>query len=68
MTAINKLSNAFIRTAKTGEHCDGAGLWFRKRTDGGGQWVLRYSYHGKHRGGSYDALMGAANTKMDVED
>ena len=49
MTAINKLSNAFIRTAKTGEHCDGAGLWFRKRTDGGGQWVLRYSYHGKRR-------------------
>ena len=49
LTAINKLSNAFLRTAPVGEHCDGAGLWFRKRIDGGAQWILRYSTNGSRK-------------------
>jgi len=32
-----------------GKHCDGAGLWFVKRADGGAQWVLRITVHGRRR-------------------
>ena len=37
----DRLSAAFIKSAKPGKHCDGAGLWFQKRADGGAQWFLR---------------------------
>jgi len=33
-----------------GKHCDGAGLWLIKREDGGAQWVLRVTVHGRRRG------------------
>ena len=36
----DRLSAAFIKSAKPGKHCDGAGLWFHKRADGGAQWFL----------------------------
>ena len=37
----NRLSAALLKSAKPGKHCDGAGLWFHKRADGGAQWFLR---------------------------
>ena len=32
-----------------GKHCDGAGLWLVVRDDGGAQWVLRVTVHGRRR-------------------
>ena len=43
----DRLSVAFIKSAKPGKHCDGAGLWFHKRPDGGAQWFLRFDRYGK---------------------
>ena len=42
-----------------GKHCDGAGLWLVRREDGGSQWVLRVTVHGRRREmglGGYPAL------------
>jgi integrase len=47
--ARNRLSAQFLKTAPAGKHCDGAGLWVVKRHDGGAQWVLRVSVHGRRR-------------------
>ena len=49
MRAINRLSAGFIKTAPVGKHCDGGGLWFIKRKDGGAQWMLRVNVHGRRR-------------------
>jgi len=49
MRAQNRLSAQFVKTAPTGKHCDGAGLWLVKRDDGGAQWVLRVTVHGRRR-------------------
>lgn len=49
MRARNRLTAQFLKTAPTGKHCDGAGLWLVKREDGGAQWVLRVSVHGRRR-------------------
>ncbi|WP_342585522.1 Arm DNA-binding domain-containing protein, partial [Shimia sp. SK013] len=38
-----------MKSAPTGKHCDGAGLWLVKRNDGGAQWVLRVTVHGRRR-------------------
>ena len=43
------LTSAFLKSAPTGKHIDGAGLWFIKRADGGAQWMLRVSLGGKRR-------------------
>jgi len=32
-----------------GKYCDGAGLWLIVRDDGGAQWVLRVTVHGRRR-------------------
>ena len=45
----NLLTSAFLKSAPTGKHIDGAGLWFIKRADGGAQWMLRVSLGGKRR-------------------
>ena len=45
----NLLTSAFLKSAPTGKHIDGAGLWFIKRPDGGAQWMLRVSLRGKRR-------------------
>ena len=69
MTALNKLTNAFLLTAPVGEHCDGAGLWFRKRSDGGAQWILRYSTNGSRKiiglGGYPNISLKVARVKRD---
>ena len=49
MRAINRLSAGFIKTAPVGKHCDGGGLWFIKRKDGGAQWMMRVNVHGRRR-------------------
>ena len=49
MRATNRLSAGFLKSAPVGKHCDGAGLWLVKRDDGGAQWVLRVTIHGRRR-------------------
>jgi len=47
--ALHKLSPAFVKNAPEGKHSDGAGLWLHKRKDGGAQWFLRVTVHGRRR-------------------
>ena len=49
MRAINKLTVKGIAAAPPGKHGDGGGLWLIKRPDGGAQWMLRVTIHGKRR-------------------
>jgi len=49
LAALNKLSSAKVRTAPPGKYSDGGGLWLVKREDGGAQWVLRVTVHGRRR-------------------
>ena len=49
MRARNRLSAAFVKRAPPGKWCDGAGLWLVVRPDGGRQWVLRLTVHGRRR-------------------
>jgi integrase len=49
MRARNRLSAAFVKGAPVGKHCDGGGLWLVKRPDGGAQWMLRLTVHGRRR-------------------
>ena len=36
-----------MKAAGPGKYSHGGGLWFYKRKDGGAQWVLRYTLHGR---------------------
>lgn len=49
LVALNKLSADFVKNAPVGKHGDGGGLWFQKRPDGGAQWFLRVTVHGRRR-------------------
>ncbi|WP_247877601.1 tyrosine-type recombinase/integrase [Brucella pituitosa] len=49
MRLMNRLSARAVVTLGAGKHNDGAGLWLHKRPDGGGQWVLRITIHGRRR-------------------
>jgi len=49
MRAMNRLSARAAATLGAGKYNDGAGLWLHKREDGGAQWVLRYTVHGRRR-------------------
>ncbi len=49
MRARNRLAPSFLRKAPPGKYCDGAGLWLVVREDGGAQWVLRVTVHGRRR-------------------
>ncbi|MEN3387801.1 tyrosine-type recombinase/integrase [Brucella melitensis] len=49
MRAINRLSARAATTLGPGKHNDGAGLWLHKRPDGGRQWILRVTIHGRRR-------------------
>lgn len=46
---LNRLSAVGVKNAAIGKHADGGGLWLHKRDDGGAQWVLRYTIHGRRR-------------------
>lgn len=59
MRAKNRLTAGFMKSPPVGKHCDGAGLWLVQRDDGGAQWVLRVTVHGRRREmglGGYPAL------------
>lgn len=47
--SLHKLSAAFVRNAPAGKHSDGGGLWLNTRDDGGAQWFLRVTVHGRRR-------------------
>jgi integrase len=47
--ATNRLTALQVKTASPGKYNDGAGLWLHKRSDGGGQWFLRVTVHGRRR-------------------
>ncbi|NKX44881.1 tyrosine-type recombinase/integrase [Roseicyclus persicicus] len=47
--ALNKLSAAQVKAAAPGKYSDGGGLWLHKRDDGGAQWFLRVTVHGRRR-------------------
>lgn len=49
MPAIHKLSAKRIESLAEGKYSDGAGLWFQRRGDGGAQWFLRVTIHGRRR-------------------
>lgn len=49
MRAMYRLSARSVVTLGPGKYADGAGLWLHKRDDGGAQWVLRYTMHGRRR-------------------
>jgi integrase len=49
MRAMFRLSARAVQTLGPGKYADGAGLWLYKRDDGGANWVLRYTIHGRRR-------------------
>lgn len=48
MRALNRLSARAVETLGPGKYADGGGLWLHKREDGG-QWVFRFTIHGRRR-------------------
>src|SRR5690625_3732553 len=48
MRSMYRLSARAVETLDQGKYAD-AGLWLRKRDDGGAQWVLRCTVHGRRR-------------------
>lgn len=67
MRVSNRLTAGFLRSPPPGKHCDGRGLWLVVREDGGAQWVLRLTVHGRRREmglGGYPALGLAAARKV----
>lgn len=67
MRAKDRLTAGFLKSPPVGKHCDGAGLWLVVREDGGAQWVLRVTVHGRRREmglGGYPALGLAAARKL----
>ncbi|NOD67600.1 site-specific integrase [Ruegeria sp. HKCCD7303] len=69
MGARNKLTATQIKHFGPGKYNDGAGLWLHKRHDGGGQWFLRVTIHGRRRemglGGLYDVSLAEARDEAD---
>lgn len=49
MGALNRLSAVEVRNSKPGKYADGGGLWLHRRRDGGAQWFLRVTVHGRRR-------------------
>ncbi len=46
---MNRLNTRSVTTLGAGKYNDGAGLLLHKRKDGGAQWILRYTIHGRRR-------------------
>ncbi len=46
---MNRLNARAVATLGAGKYNDGAGLLLHKRKDGGAQWILRYTLHGRRR-------------------
>ncbi|WP_375662613.1 tyrosine-type recombinase/integrase [Bartonella sp. OC16QHHD] len=49
MALMNRLNARSVATLGVGKYNDGAGLLLHKRKDGGAQWILRYTLHGRRR-------------------
>ncbi len=49
MQALHKLTAIKIKSLSPGKYCDGGNLWLNKRDDGGSQWFLRFTIHGRRR-------------------
>lgn len=49
MAALHRLTSVGIKKLGVGKYADGGGLWLHKRNDGGAQWVLRVTVHGRRR-------------------
>ncbi|UNE54958.1 tyrosine-type recombinase/integrase [Bartonella machadoae] len=49
MPLMNRLNARAVATLGAGKYNDGAGLLLHKRKDGGAQWLLRYTIHGRRR-------------------
>ncbi len=49
MAALHKLTAVKVKSAPPGKYGDGGGLWLHKREDGGAQWFLRITVHGRRR-------------------
>lgn len=49
MGSIHKLTVSNIKKKAPGKHSDGGGLWLHKRRDGGAQWFLHITVHGRRR-------------------
>jgi hypothetical protein len=47
--ALNKLSASQVKSLGPGKYSDGGGLWLHRREDGGAQWFLRVTVHGRRR-------------------
>ncbi len=47
--SLNKLTAVAVKNFSPGKYSDGGGLWLHKREDGGAQWVLRVTVHGRRR-------------------
>lgn len=66
---LNRLTAVGVRSAPVGKHADGGGLWLHKREDGGAQWVLRLTMHGRRRemglGSAADVSLKEARTAAD---
>lgn len=69
MPATNRLAASRIKNLEPGMHCDGAGLWLKKRLDGGAQWLLRVTVYGKRRemglGGLSDVSLAEARREAE---
>lgn len=69
MRALHKLNALMVRNAAPGKLSDGGGLWLHKRPDGGAQWFLRISIHGRRRemglGGLQDVSLKEARTEAE---
>lgn len=46
---LNKLTALTVKNLPAGKYADGGGLWLHKRDDGGAQWFLRVTVHGRRR-------------------
>lgn len=49
MAKSNAFTVAKLKSLPAGKHCDGQGLWFHKRADGGAQSVFRFQLWGRQR-------------------
>ncbi|EJF87396.1 tyrosine-type recombinase/integrase [Bartonella rattimassiliensis] len=47
MALMNRLNARSVATLGAGKYNDSAGLLLHKRKDGGAQWILRYTIHGR---------------------
>ena len=46
---LNRLNALAVKSLPPGKYADGGNLWLNKRADGGGQWFLRVTVHGRRR-------------------